>query len=474
MAPDRSKKVAVDGFEPDFRDLDPRLLELASAVASAGGRALFVGGQVRDRLLGRSSSDVDVEVSGLALDAVESLLGTYGRIRRVGRSFGVLRVDGIDADFSLPRRDSKVGPGHRGFSVEFAPDLDFVAASRRRDFRINAMGFDPLTGEVLDPHDGRADLAARRLRVVDADHFAEDPLRGLRAAQFAARFELAADEELLRLARGLDLAELAPERVYAEIRKTLVLGARPAIGFAFLRETGLVRFFPEVEALIGVAQDPRWHPEGDVWDHTLLALDRAASLRRGDPDDETLMFAVLCHDFGKPIVTRELRAPGHDREGVAPARRFLRRLRAPHRLVDRVCALVRDHLAPASFVRIGAGPRAYRRLARRLEAGGAGLELLARLATADHLGRTTPAAMAREFPEGRVFLERARDALPDLVAVGPAVLGRHLIARGFEPGPRMGRVLTACREVQDETGWTDPDRILDRVLGGGGSGPENE
>ena len=465
MSPDRPMQAPALAPRPDFSDLNPRLGEIAKAVREAGGRALFVGGQVRDRILGRASTDVDVEVFGLALERVESILARFGRTRTVGRTFGVLRIDGLDADFSLPRRDNKTGPGHRGFAVEIAPDLDFAAAARRRDFRVNSMGYDPLTGEVLDPHGGREDLAAKRLRVTDPAHFAEDPLRGLRAAQFAARFDLEPDPELLALSRRLDLSELAPERMFAELRKHLLLGARPSLGFDFLRETGLVRFLPEVEALIGVPQDPRWHPEGDVWRHTLLALDRAAELRRGGEDDEAFMFAVLCHDFGKPLVTEGLRSPGHDRAGVEPAQRFLHRLRAPRRLIAQVGALVRDHLAPAWFVKNDAGPRAYRRLARRLEAAGIDLRLLARVATADHLGRTTPAAARGEFPEAAVFLERAGAALPGLATHAPAVRGRHLIERGFEPGPGIGRVLAACREIQDETGWSDPERILERALG---------
>ena len=328
------------------------------------------------------------------------------------------------------------------------------------------MGFDPLTGEVLDPHGGREDLAARKLRATDREHFAEDPLRGLRAAQFAARFELEPDDELMALAAGLDLAELAAERVYSELRKLLLLGVRPAIGFAFLRATGLVRFFPEVEALIGVPQDPRWHPEGDVWNHTLMALDRAADLRHGDAGDEPLMFAVLCHDFGKPSVTEALRSPGHDREGVEPARRFLHRLRAPVRLTKQVCALVRDHLAPARFVRDEAGPIAYRRLARRLEAAGADLELLGRVATADHLGRTTQAARQGTFREGSTFLERARAALPGLAPVSRRSADAISSPAASNPGPQLGRMLAACQQVQDETGWSDPDRIIDRALGG--------
>ena len=464
MPSEREERATGLVSKPDFSDLDPRISRIARAIRETGGRALFVGGQVRDRLLGRATKDVDVEIFGLGLDKVESILERFGRSRIVGRSFGVIRVAGLDADFSLPRHDSKTGPGHGGFSVELVPDLDFAAAARRRDFRINSMGFDPLEGKLLDPHDGRSDLAARRLRVTDPRHFAEDPLRGLRAAQFAARFELEPDPELLALARTLDLTELAPERILAEIRKNLLLGLRPSIGFEFLRKTRLVRFLPELEALIGVPQDPRWHPEGDVWTHTLLALDRAAELRTGDEHDEAFLFAVLCHDLGKPLRTHELRSPGHDRAGVEPTRQLLSRLRAPRRLTDRVCALVRAHLAPSGYVRNGAGPKAYRKLARRLEAAGTDLAQLVRVATADHLGRTTPDAMQGVYREGSVFLERARRALPELAAPAPAVRGRDLIARGLEPGPRFGRILATCREIQDETGWSDPERILDRAL----------
>lgn len=488
-----------------------RLYDIARAVADAGGRALFVGGLARDlvrasddanssagsdtdawrveprrvddfiRARLAAGDDADVEVFGLSSAALETLLANYGNVRAVGRSFGVFRIDGLNADFSLPRRDNKIGPGHQGFDIEIAPELDFSEAARRRDFRMNSMGLDPLTHELFDPHSGRADLAARQLRVTDARHFAEDPLRGLRAAQFAARFELEADAELLELAAELDLDELPAERIWHELYKLLLQGVRPSIGFEFLRETGLVRFFPEVEALIGVPQDPRWHPEGDVWTHNLMVLDRAATFRQGNgtDDDVALMFAALCHDFGKPATTDEqLRAHGHAEAGVEPTRVFLERLRAPRSLNALVCALVRHHLAPAMYVHNGAQAKGYRRLARRLAAVGGSLELLVRVATADHLGRTTPDALAGEFPEGTVFLERAHAALPELRPPPPAVQGRHLIARGFEPGPEFGRILAACEEIQDATGWSDPEQILKRVLDEGAGAPtaqeENE
>ncbi|HEM46988.1 MAG TPA: HD domain-containing protein, partial [Alphaproteobacteria bacterium] len=213
-----------------------------------------------------------------------------------------------------------------------------------------------------------------------------------------------------------------------------------------------------------------------VWTHTLLVLDAAAGLRRGDGDDFALMLGALCHDLGKPATTERsdeedgmrIRSPAHDRAGIAPTRALLERLRASNALVTAVCALVEHHLAPALFVRQGAGPRAYRRLARKLEAAGVSIDLLVRVARADHLGRTTDEALAGSFPAGDAFL--AASAALDISRHGPqdVVLGRHVLARGVPPGPGVGRILEACRGVQDETGETDPDRILDAVLAGDG------
>ena len=457
------------GEGPDPDALESRVLAIARAVDTAGGRALAVGGYVRDRLLGQESKDHDVEVFGLELDALQAILGRFGRVLTVGRAFGVLRLADLDVDFSLPRRDNKVGPGHRGFDVEVDPSLDFASAARRRDLTVNSMGFDLLTEEILDPHGGRTDLERKVLRAVDTHTFPEDPLRGLRVAQFSARLEMHPDDDLLALCRELDLSEVSPERILEEFRKLLLKGVRPSLGFAFLRESGLLRFFPELEALIDVPQDPTWHPEGDVWTHNLMVVDEAALLRQGDADDPALMFGALCHDLGKPATTvvREgrVRSPSHSKAGIAPTRALLARMRAPNELVERTCALVHHHLAPALFDKDGAKARAYRRLSRQLASSGVSMELLARVARADHLGRTTAEALAREFPAGDRFLARAAELEVVEEAPRDAVQGRHLIARGLVPGPSFGPLLARCRDVQDERGWQDPDRILDAVLG---------
>ena len=444
------------------------IIAIARTVRAAGGRALIVGGSVRDRLLGRTHKDLDVEVYGLPLSALQALLTGFGEVIEVGRVFGVFRLKQYDIDFSLPRTDSKTGAGHRGFDVVPDPQLPFASAARRRDLTINAMAIDPLSGEILDAYGGRQDLAARRLRATDAMTFGDDALRALRVAQFAARLEFTVDSTLASLCAAMDLAELSAERIAEEFDKLLLCALRPSIGLEFLQQTRLLRFFPELAALDGVAQDPTWHPEGDVWTHTLMVVDCAATDRRQDGDDRTLMFAALCHDFGKAITTAveggRIRSPGHDIAGVELTYRFLQRLKTGRTLQRRVAALVRYHLAPALYVGNQAGPKGYRRLSRALADADVSLELLVRVARADHLGRTTAEALAQRFPAGDEFLARAcaltvaRSPPPD------RVLGRHLIARGLIPGPHFATLLAHCREWQDEHGETDPDRILNAVL----------
>ncbi len=453
--------------------------EIAQAIAAAGGRALIVGGWVRDRLLGIESKDFDVEVYGLSIARLEEVLRGYGEVIAVGRSFGVLRVKGIEADFSLPRRDSKTGPGHRGFLVEFNPSMSFAEAACRRDLTINAMGFDPLTEEIIDAHGGQRDLEEKVLRAVDPSTFPEDSLRGLRVAQFAARFEMVPTPELEALCSALDLSDLPGERLFDEFEKLLLKGIRPSRGLEFLRITGLLRFFPELKAMVGIPQDPAWHPEGMVWEHVLMVVDEAAGLRTGDREEDLpLMFAALCHDLGKPSTTVEqdgrIRSPGHEEAGVSLVEAFLGRLRSPLALVEKVSALTRFHLAPSNFIKQSARPRAYRRLARKLDGAGLNARALERVARADHFGRTTPDAMAREFPEGEAFLRRAEELHVEEKAVGDVVMGRHLITRGMSPGPAFGPILGRCRAIQDETGLTDPDRILDRALSEEGAPPGEE
>ncbi len=419
--------------------IDARVREIAREIAMAGGRAFVVGGYVRDLLRGQPSKDLDIEVYGIGLEALRDLLERHGNVLSIGRVFGVLRLKDLNADFSLPRRDSKVAPGHRGFEIECDPNLDFNTAARRRDLTVNSMGLDILSGEISDPYGGRRDLERKALRAVDPDTFPEDPLRGLRVAQFSARFDMRADATLVGLCRKLDLREVSPERVFEEFRKLLLRGERPSQGLEFLRESTLLRFFPELDALTRGT-------DVAAWSRTLMTVDRATKQRRGDEDDLVLMLGALCHALGRPM-------DGAAQAEPAGIESLLARMRAPKDVVRRVSALVEYCPEPALLVERSAAPRDYRRLSRKLAAAGVTLELLARVAES-----------AYSDAAGKRFLARAEELGVDRSAPSDAVGGRHLVARGFAPGPRFGAMLEQCRHVQDETGWLDAERILDEAL----------
>ena len=436
----------------------PKIIRLAEAVRAAGGRALLVGGCVRDALLGQTTKDWDVEVYGVAPAALRALLARFGRVSAVGEAFTVYKV-GHDLDVSLPRRERKAGRGHRGFVIEGDPHMTVAEATRRRDFTVNAILADPLTGEIIDPFGGRADLERRLLRAVAPDTFVEDSLRVLRAAQFAARFEFDIEPATVALCRTIELTDLPAERVWGELEKILLRARRPSVGFEWLARLGATaQLFPEVHALVGVPQEYDWHPEGPVDVHTWLTLDRARELVDDLPHPKrvAVMLGALCHDFGKPATTEfvegRIRSRGHDEAGVAPTLSFLDRLKIftldGYDVRAQVVELVRLHLKPGEFYlrREEIGEGAFRRLARRCE-----LELLYRVARADTLGRNAPwvppERLADAVPQ-EWFIARARELEVEQHAPAPLLLGRHLIELGLKPSPLFGRVLAAVYEMQ--------------------------
>jgi tRNA nucleotidyltransferase (CCA-adding enzyme) len=355
-------------------------------------------------------------------------------------------------DVALPRRESKTGRGHKAFAVTGDPSMSVEEAARRRDFTINAISWDPLTDEYLDPFHGRADLQRRLLRAVDPQTFTDDSLRVLRALQFAARFDLAAEERTKRLCRGIPLDDLPSERVWGEFEKLLLKATRPSIGFALARELAVTRkLLPEMHALIDCPQEPEWHPEGDVWIHTLMVIDEARR-RNGDLDRGRLaavMLSAVCHDFGKPsttaVIDGRIRSLGHEEAGVAPAAALLDRLNV-HSLDNfdvrtQVLAITAHHLKPGAFYKVRGEltDGAFRRLALKVD-----MELLARVAKADCLGRTG------EFDCSAMdwFLERSRALGVEHKPPVPILMGRHLLELGIAPGPRMGEILKEVYELQ--------------------------
>jgi tRNA nucleotidyltransferase (CCA-adding enzyme) len=428
----------------------PLAIDVAKAVRDRGGRALIVGGWVRDRMIGRDAKDLDLEVFGLASEALKSVLEGFGSVNTVGESFTVYKVG--DLDVSLPRRESKTGRGHKGFTVEGDPSLSFKEAARRRDFTINAMSVDPLTDELIDPWEGALHLEQGILRAVDPTTFAEDSLRVLRALQFSARFGLTVDEGTKTLCRELPLDDLPAERIWGEVEKLLLRAERPSVGLALAMELGVVhKLWPELLALSGCEQEFEWHPEGDVWVHTLMVADEARKRIDGldHPRAVVMMLSALCHDMGKPSTTKfedgRIRSKGHEEAGVAPATAFLDRLNihtiGGYDVRHTVLGIVAQHLKPSMFFKSPSpvSDGAFRRLAQRVD-----LELLARFAKADCHGRTgTFDCQAMDW-----FLERARALGVEHQPPPPLLLGRHVLELGVAPGPAVGVLLKAVYERQ--------------------------
>lgn len=478
---------------------------VARAVAAAPAareehppRAFLVGGFVRDGLLGRFTLDVDVEVHGVEAERLEALLvGLFGaRLHTVGRSFGVFKVradDGHELDVSIPRSDSKTGPGHKGFVVTGNPFLGLDEASRRRDFTVNTLAFDPLDGRVYDPWNGVADLGDRVLRAVDPGLFGDDPLRVWRGVQFVGRLSLSVAPstfELMRaiVARGA-LSELPRERVTEELRKLLVDGERPSASLELARSLGILRAeFPELEAMADCPQEEEWHPEGDVWVHTKMVVDRAVEVARrpewefGEAERLHVALGALLHDVGKPLATtRAMRngivrivSPGHENAGEVPTRAVLSRLTFGEEAERAVLAIVKWHALPYHLHRsVEKGEmeeRAYanavRKLVKRIHP--VPWRVLLAATEADFRGRTMP-DVDGPYTAGerftRTVLENAYDAEP----VRPLVLGRDALALGVPPGPEVGRLVAAVEEARDrgEIGTREEGlALLERLVKG--------
>ena len=443
----------------------PKIIQtISTKLSKQNAKAIVVGGSVRDHFLDLPIKDYDVEVYGLdSLEQLVSVLEAYGSVNLVGKSFGVLKFtyEGEEYDFSFPRRESKVGSGHRGFDVEVDGHLAFEEAARRRDFSMNALGYDVQNQAFLDPFGGMKEIEAKKLRHIDDVTFIEDPLRVYRAVQFSARFGFTLEEETLVLCKQMVsegmLHELPKERVYDEWKKLLLKSSKPSIGFELMRELGILeRYFPELNALIGVPQSPKWHPEGDVWVHTMMTLD-AMIQEVGMRNDEVgikeklrFLFAILCHDLGKATHTvieedGTIRSIGHEVAGVEPTKILMYRLSDEHDFIESILPLVEHHLKPSQFYAGGAKAPAIRRLATKVK-----IEELVTVAKADFLGRTTKESLSGIYHAGEWLLEKSQDLDVVNKPLDCLLRGRDLIALGLKPSPQFKEILDAVYEEQIE------------------------
>jgi tRNA nucleotidyltransferase (CCA-adding enzyme) len=443
------------------------VLRVCEAVREAGGRAMLVGGWVRDRLLGRESKDYDLEVYSVEPEALRALLKKFGRVNTVGEHFAVYKLacyapaadatpanaERLEIDVSIPRRESKSGRGHRGFIIEGDPQMSVEEAARRRDFTINAILYDPLTDQFIDPYGGIRDLEQKRLRAVAAETFVEDSLRVLRAVQFAARFEMSVDGETAALCRTIDLADLPHERIWGEVEKLLLMAARPGLGLDVALELGVLdQLFPELRALVGHCLDEGGEPLEDAFAHTRRALDAAARLacELDRPRHVTVMLATLCHALGEPPATGDEGKVIQATNTRVPTLAVIKRL-GLHTLMAydvraQTLALVGEQARPREFYfrREQTTDGDFRRLARRVE-----IDLLYRLARACALASHPLSSLdALAIKAADWFIERARRLGVEHGPPAPLLLGRHLLDLGVAPGPQMGQLLRQVYELQ--------------------------
>ena len=418
--------------------------EVARLVAEKGGSAYYVGGFVRDALSGRENKDVDMEVHGIPPQCLKEILDSLGQLITIGESFGIFSLKGYSLDIAMPRKEEARGRGHRDFDIFVDPFIGTEGACRRRDFTINAMMQNVLTGQIVDHFGGREDLRQGILRHVNDASFAEDPLRVLRAAQFAARFGLRVAPETIELCRGMELGHLPRERVEAELKKALLKAPKPSIFFEVLRQMDqLDIWFPEVKALIGIPQNPTYHAEGDVWNHTMMVLDEGARLRHRTAQPLWFMLACLTHDFGKAVATEEingvLHAYEHEIKGLPLAETFLRRITSEVKLMEYVLNLTALHMKPNTVARA----RSSKKTTNRMFDQAVDPEGLLCIALADDRGRITAAHQG----DNEEFLRQRLDSFREIMA-RPHVMGRDLIEAGLTPGADFSEILGYAHKLR--------------------------
>ncbi|MGE0206402.1 MAG: CCA tRNA nucleotidyltransferase [Candidatus Babeliales bacterium] len=444
----------------------PLVKKIVHEIDAHGGQALLVGGAVRDLLLGLPVKDLDIELHGLALNEVEKLLKKFGKVSTVGKVYGVLRVHKLDVDWSVPRTDAS----GRKPKVEIDPFMGIKKACARRDLTINAMAIDLSSKKLVDPWHGLKDLKKGILRAPDATLFLEDPLRFFRVMQFIGRFGFKPAKTLTALCKKMSIKDVSRERIETEFEKLLLKSKYPSDGIRWLAKIGrLDEILPELAATRGVKQEKSWHPEGDVFEHSMQALDAAAQLTyENDKEKLMMLYAALCHDLGKVTTTKKIKGVikslGHEGESAIIAPKMLKRITHNKDLIAAVSKLVRHHMQPMQFIENGARPPAYRRLAHAL-APDITMEQLAKLAIADKRGRNSKSSrpLRKNFKDVQAFLKKAKNLKILTQDEKPLLQGRDLMDVA-EPGPRMGALLKKAYDIQVQEGISDKAELKKRVL----------
>ena len=423
-------------------------MEMAKMIAEGadrlGGCAYFVGGYVRDMIKGDEGKDLDIEVHGLTPDQLKGLLDSLGQRLDMGESFGIFGLKGYSIDIAMPRKESCRGKGHRDFDVFVDPHIGTLGAAKRRDFTVNAMMQNILTGEIIDHFGGREDLERGIIRHVNDSSFAEDPLRVLRGAQFASRFNFEIAEETKALCRNMDISTLPRERIMGETQKALLKAERPSIFFEKMREMGqLSVWFPELEALIGVEQNPKYHSEGDVWVHTMVVLDQAAGLKQYSSNPLGFMLSAVAHDMGKAVATElidgVIHAYGHEVKGLPLVKSFMERLTSENALIKYVLNMAELHMKPNVIAAVNASIKS----SNKMLDSAIDPEGLICLAIADGLGKTSPL----EYVSYNDYF-RERVAIYREYMSRPYVMGQDLIKAGLKPSKDFSDYLDYAHKLR--------------------------
>lgn len=418
--------------------------KIAQEVKSIGGRAFYVGGFVRDKLMGVSNKDIDIEVHGVYPESLEKILDRIGEKITVGESFGVYGLKGHSIDIAMPRKEEMTGRGHRDFDVCVDPFLSTRKAAMRRDFTVNAMMQDVLTGEVVDEFDGKGDLEKRIIRHINDKTFVEDPLRVLRGAQFASRFEFKIAEETIELCKTMDLSYLAKERVIAEVEKALLKAKKPSVFFEVLREMNqLSVWFGELEALIGIQQNPRFHLEGDVWVHTMMVLDEAVKYRDKVQNPLGFMMSAITHDFGKAVCTEVINGVihsyNHETKGLPLVETFMKRITNETKLIEYVLNLSEYHMKP----NVLAFNKSSVKSTNKLFDNAIEPEALIYLSAADSSGKISSCNHVSNVD----FLMERLEIFKEYMS-RPYVMGRDLINAGLKPGEKFAEYLEYAHKLR--------------------------
>lgn len=417
---------------------------LATLVNEKGGTCYYVGGFVRDRLMNKENKDIDIEVHSVSPDTLEGILDTLGRKITVGESFGIYSLSGSDIDIAMPRKEEATGKGHRDFSVFVDPFIGTYKAALRRDFTINALMENILTGEIIDHFGGRDDIENKTIRHISDKTFPEDPLRVLRAAQFASRFEFEISDETIKLCKEIDITTLSKERIEGEMKKALLKAEKPSIFFDSLRRMNQLSFwFPELENLIDLEQRHEFHLEGDVWNHTMMVIDEAAKRREKVNYPFGFMMAALCHDFGKAVSTKSengvTRSIGHEKAGLPLIKAFLRRITNENRLIKYVLNLCELHMRPNIIASQNSSVKATNKL---FDIAAEPKDLI-HLACADDKGRICllPGKNNEEFLFDRL-------SIYEEYMSRPFVQGKDLIEAGLSPDESFSDILAYAHKLR--------------------------